>query len=424
MMPRLALLALVLAAALPAPAAAGTPEEDLAWLNQRRSANGLPGDLALDPNWSRACAAHLRYRAVTGVLGHVEDPLDPAYSVEGAWAAANSVLAIGIRWTADDLFWETAPLHMAQLLMPALQRVGIADQGEAVCVTTWPGATRTLPSVPSVLVSPGQGASAMPAVSTAEWPVTPAEAVGYANPTGPHLYVYQWGPAAASGVGADGRWIGIRTASLRGPDGEVEVRWVDRRHERVGPFLPLASGIVIPGRPLRAGASYLARVQFTNGVERAWSFVTSGALVPYATRRIGVRPLETRRVRTCVRRTSAGCAAWATRFRQWLRVTGRVVRRETGTGVSGVRIIVGCDGAEVPPVATRRNGAFATACRAIGSQRRFRFTLTIRDTGAIAAARVVKVSVLRSDGGFTGRVTSVASTVYPPPGGLGPPPVR
>lgn len=419
-MPKLAVIAVAIVAAMPAPALAGTPDEDLGWLNLRRSADGIPGDIVRDQGWSQACAAHLRYVALTGSVGHAEDPRSPWYTPEGAWAGTNAVLAVGVRWEAFPFLWETAPLHLAQLLSPALQRSGIADDGRSVCVTTWPGYTRPVPAGTTVLTSPGEASGVPPSISTEEWPITPAAAVGLSNPTGPHLYVYQWGPATVSGVDAAGEWIGIRSASLRGTEGLVPVRWVDRRNPRVGPYLPVASGIVIPARPLRSPATYVARVVFTNGVERTWSFVTDARASAYVLRRLRVRPSDANRRRVCVRRVDGACVASAIRYRVGVGIAGRIVRRDTGEAVAGAGVIVRCGAIETPRTTTRWDGGFTATCRVTPTRRRFRIVIAIRDEGTIAAARIVRMRIVPGPTGVRAQVISISNTVYPyAPRGIG-----
>lgn len=88
--------------------------------------------------------------------------------------------------------------------------------------------------------------------------------------TGPHLYVL-----ASSGT-TRGR---LTAASLRGPDGEIEVRTVDNTTEGLGSYLP-PGGIAIPVRPLSPNTRYTASATFeanatgATPLTRQWSFST------------------------------------------------------------------------------------------------------------------------------------------------------
>lgn len=316
-------------------ALASTPTEELGWLNQKRAANGIPAAITLDPEWSARCAQHIDYLWRTQTIVHAEDPASPWYTEAGNWAGTRAVLSLGATWTATDFIWEYAPFHLAQLLAPQLDRSGIADARGYTCVTTWPGYTRPLPAVDQVVTYPGNGTTIYPSMTAREVPTTPAEALGLRNPTGPHLYAYQWGPSLASGAE-----ITIAGARLVGPDGPVAVRWIDRSTPTVGLYLPAAAGIVIPVRPLASGA-YTATVAFTNGVSRTWSF---GAGIT-GTRRL-------RDVRVTLRPRSA-----TTRV---VRVTGRLVLR-SGRGAPGAMVGVRIASTERAVLRTRADGRFAGA---------------------------------------------------------------
>jgi hypothetical protein len=175
------------------------------------------------------------------------------------------VLAQGEDWNSSPTSpwgpknpWETAPIHLMQLLSPDLQSTGWGDDGTGVCMVTWAGYGRLAPPTPELLTYPGNGSRWLYASEqAAEWPFTPGEFVGLpeGTTTGPYLYVF--------GYGTDGG--AITAASLTGPTGPLAVRTVDNHTasstQTLGDYLP-AGGIIIPVRPLRAGATYTARVVF------------------------------------------------------------------------------------------------------------------------------------------------------------------
>src|SRR5665213_1493258 len=149
--------AAALAAALPLAAAARTSSNSasqaLAWFNAQRAANGIPGDVAENVDWSAKCDKHITYMQKSGQFGHEEDQASPYYSADGEWGGTHSVLAMGDTWSADHNPWETAPIHLAQMMSPELAEMGIADRANYVCATTWPGFSRTIPDQLSVVTS-------------------------------------------------------------------------------------------------------------------------------------------------------------------------------------------------------------------------------------------------------------------------------
>ena len=126
----------LLAALAAAPAAhALSGEQAVAALNAQRAASGIPAAIAHVAQWSGWCAQHNAYmRANGGELTHEETPGAPGYTPEGAQAAASSVLARG-SWNAGNP-WETAPIHLHQLLAPRLDAMGVEDAAGYVCATT------------------------------------------------------------------------------------------------------------------------------------------------------------------------------------------------------------------------------------------------------------------------------------------------
>ncbi len=344
---------------------AGTPADDVAWLNAKRAANGIPANIAINPDWSARCEQHNQYMRVTNTIGHGQDPTSPAYTAGGDWAGRNSVLASGAVWSATNFIWEAAPLHLAQLLAPQLNQVGIADDNRFVCMTTWPGYTRPTPATKRVVTYPGNGTSIYPSITTEEWPTTPARALGLSDTTGPHLYVYQWGPDLV-GDNPDGSPLAIRSASVTGPSGPVDLRWVDQANPTVGQYLPSAAAILIPVAPLERDATYLARATFTNGVSHAWTFTTKAGPSAMALRGVKVTVQRTLNRRTCVQRSNV-CTRWKRTYNQSLRVTGNLHVAATGAGVAAP-ITIRIGGTTRTIASTSGTGAFSRTYR-LGSIR-------------------------------------------------------
>jgi len=274
--PAVALVALLATLAAAPAAYALTGEQAVAALNAQRAASGIPAAIAHVPQWSSWCEQHNVYqRANGGVLTHTESPAAPGYTPEGAQAAAASVLARG-SWDAANP-WETAPIHLHQLLAPRLDAMGVADSGGYVCATTLLSRNRPPPSADTIYVYPGEGVRHRSSEVAAEGPYTPGERVGIAagTRTGPYLYASVDGPDLTAFSSAT-----MTAASLTGPDGPVALARVDNNTSGLAGYLP-PGGEVIPLRPLRGRATYTATVRFDVGdpvraVQRTWSFVTLG----------------------------------------------------------------------------------------------------------------------------------------------------
>jgi hypothetical protein len=266
----------VLLLTLAAPARADVPAQTaLSYLNAQRAAIGLPAGIVEEPAWSQDCALHDTYEMQNGgQLTHQEDQSAPGYTEGGAWAGAHSILSAGSDWTPATNPWEDAPIHLDQLFTPSLAVIGIDDTNGFVCATTWPGMTRPAGSTDTISTYPGDGVQNVPATENAsESPFVPGDFVGIPGGTtaGRELFVYldqagKQGPAQVT----------ITAASLTGPSGPVEVRWVDNSTQTVGPYL--TGGIILPVAPLTPGATYQATVSVQDGsgtLSHAWSFTTA-----------------------------------------------------------------------------------------------------------------------------------------------------
>jgi hypothetical protein len=267
--------AVVLAA--PSAASALTGPEEIARLNAQRAAAGLPADVSEVPAWSEGCRLHMDYvRRNGGGLTHDEVEGRPGFTTAGKEAGATSVLTGGgSSFSADGRnAFENAPIHLMQTLSPWLLRSGASDG----CLATLRDTTRTFAG-PSLFSYPGEGQTTPAAQTARESPFVPGDAVGLpeGTTTGPHLYVLAAGPGTVFQY--DGR---LTAATVTGPSGPVDVRVVDDASPAVGgtsigPYLP-PGGIVIPVRPLTAGASYTATATYTPDdpalppASRTWSF--------------------------------------------------------------------------------------------------------------------------------------------------------
>lgn len=268
-----------------------TAQQAVAILNAERAAIGAPA-VTERSAWSAACMAHVRYMidhppasGSNTESAHDEAPGQSGYTTRGAWAAANAVLAPGGgSWNQPapspsspgwPTPWETAPIHLAQLLTPQLQQIGVAsasapDGSVFSCATTWPGYATTRPATNSVLTYPADGATIYNKELASESPWTPGERVGIPDGTwtGPYLYAFAWGPLT------DER-TEVAAASLVGPSGRVDLRTVDVSQS--DGYLPPGCALLIPVNPLRGGSTYTAAITFTlDGAQlsHTWSFHT------------------------------------------------------------------------------------------------------------------------------------------------------
>jgi hypothetical protein len=255
--------AVVAFSVLPAVASAQTAltgSQVITRVNALRSSIGLPAGIQENPDWSSSCSQHNHWMQLNDDVEHDEATDSPGYTADGAWAAANSVLAEGGSWREGNPFAD-APQHLIQLLNPNLHTAGASDDYGSSCVTTWPG---TGPPGPRIWTVPRRGGKIVPRQNAFEAPYTPQERVGISGEatTGPYLYV--WSP--------DERIAG---GSLSGPDGPVAVKAID--NEDVEGAAGPGNGWLLPVRPLKPLTRYRATVVLADGDRRvrySWTFTT------------------------------------------------------------------------------------------------------------------------------------------------------
>jgi hypothetical protein len=74
----------------------------------------------------------------------------------------------------------------------------------------------------------------------------------------------------------------ITAATLTGPDGSVDVRYIDNSTREIGDYIP-PGGILVPLAPLRDDAGYAATVTVVVGgrtLRHGWSFATGSGTPP------------------------------------------------------------------------------------------------------------------------------------------------
>jgi hypothetical protein len=280
-MRRLTVIAVCCAATLAAPVAragAASAAKALAELNAERAANGIPAGVSLMPRWSADCAAHDGYMSIHRALSSTEVVGSAGYSAGGAFAARSSALIHGSNWNHGNPY-ESAPIHLDQLLAPRLAQLGSADRAGYSCTTTFPGWTRADPAVPTTYSYPGDGGRIYANETAGERPFTPGELIGFPprTLTGPYLVVL----ADAPGATPFNDSARLSDATLTGPSGAVAVRSADGATTVPDTSATLSAytapgGFIIPTTPLLPGATYRAHVLVTfAGVQSArdWSFV-------------------------------------------------------------------------------------------------------------------------------------------------------
>jgi Ca2+-binding RTX toxin-like protein len=255
------------------PAHAETAADAITSLNALREANGIPGGVTENSNWSTKCLAHSNYGNLNSLLTHGEDAALPGYSVDGDWAGKNSVLASGgVDWSTSNP-WINAPVHLYQLLFPGLKSTGYGEYDGYGCMTTWPGADFFAGS--ATYTYPGRGATGVkPAQTAHEMPFVPQQFINISEgtATGPNIFFYR--------TDYD---VDIDSVTVKSSTGKiVDTGWVDYSSATIGPYLPRGA-ILIPKKPLDAKTTYLVQVKAHNivkaseTVDYSWSFSTVGA---------------------------------------------------------------------------------------------------------------------------------------------------
>ncbi|WP_354700186.1 hypothetical protein DSM112329_00450 [Paraconexibacter sp. AEG42_29] len=227
-------------------------------VNAYRTARGIPA-MAVDARLSASCAAHVEYLLANGGLAKLEDPHTelpgrPGYSDLGKEAAGDSILGYSLMNGGRPFF--RAPGHLYFFLHPLAVRVGVAERtdvvnGERITQSCMRSAfadaagQRPVAAAPRMYSVPRDGATGVDvALSAAEGPTIPAFEAGLTpNPTGPYRageHVLLWHDDV------DGKDLGsICRSAMLGPGGQPIQA-------------PASRAIIVPAKPLLAGATYTA----------------------------------------------------------------------------------------------------------------------------------------------------------------------
>jgi hypothetical protein len=260
------LLAVAAAIGAAAPAGATTSQEAVDFLNQQRSANGIPPSAVFDQHKTTGCENHDHYMALNG-LGHGETEGQPGYTPEGAdYTASGEVAAQGAvgGWSAATNPWDNAPLHQAILFDPRVGKSGYAEAEGFQCMRL--ELLFDYPDPPKFYAfTSNLGPQRVPPreVVCCEGPYAPQEAVGIPlnTPTGPNIIFTNQGFGYSKNHAV--------SYSLTGPGGApVEVKFVDSNT----PPPPKGQGYrafnlggdMIPVQPLDPFTDYTATVTWAN----------------------------------------------------------------------------------------------------------------------------------------------------------------
>jgi hypothetical protein len=256
--------------------AAISPGQIVAKLNAERVANGIPGGITLNQQWTTGCEHHVRYEELNGIpWTHEEVAGKPGFTKDGQEAGAGGDQSYTQGWEYGNPF-ENLPLHMATLMAPGLMQLGAYESGRRVCMEIALGYGRQIPD-DTLYTYPGNGRTGMYASQTVhgEWPASPGDVVGLpqGRTTGPTLYVFSVGPWQFQGA------FHLTTAKLESPSGPVAIRVVDPvAHPRIKPYVSPGTFFLIPVSPLRAHTRYTATVTVAgpdDTLSKTWHFTTS-----------------------------------------------------------------------------------------------------------------------------------------------------
>jgi hypothetical protein len=242
--------------------------EAIAYLDQQREANGIPGGLVEEPHLSEGCEQYTNmYEPKAGQYPHTELPEQPGFTQAGLEAASSSDLSPeNEMWSSTVNPWVGAPLHLSALFSPFVTSAWYGEHhgranpagGQSACMGT--GGERAFAG-PTFFSLPGNGSAAVPfAEMSDEEPYTPAEAVGLPSntTTGPTFILWPEGTAASLSsvtlVTSSGTPVTIRVATPQTPSPAQPPGFPDVA--TIGEYSRGAS-FVIPVQPLAGSTSYV-----------------------------------------------------------------------------------------------------------------------------------------------------------------------
>jgi hypothetical protein len=266
--PFLGALVAVSAVAWAGSAHGGDQNPILEVVNAQRQANGIP-PVAWNQDWAAKCLLHDQYAIANNGWDspnpHGETPGKTAYTADGDWAGAHSVLTRDVFSTtpgeggfADPFEW--APIHLIQMMSPSITEMGGATLSSWTCLTTWPGYQKPeVSETPRFFSYPGDGTTGIYAREVAaEGPTTPEKELGLGDRavTGPNIFVYAEGFTSRDTVTA---------ATLTDDLGRAtELAWWDADLSSLAGYNPAGSVMLIPKNALIGRTHYKVSVSLAD----------------------------------------------------------------------------------------------------------------------------------------------------------------
>lgn len=262
-------------------AAVAPPWLDL--VNSYRRMAKVP-DLTENPAWSDGAYFHSRYMAENNVIGHLENPSLPYYTVEGDISAHNSNVYLGFGAATERTAiegWVTGPFHGVGLLDPQLEQTGFGfyRTGDrwAATLDVIHGLQFNSPRATGYPYTfPADGA-VVPLTSYTgnETPDPLTACAGYKAPTGLPIYLLLGSGSITPNVTAHSLTSGgvaiehctYSETNYTNPDASTQ----DLGRAVLGSRDAI---VIIPRQPLARGVSYTVSVT-ANGVTTTWSFTVS-----------------------------------------------------------------------------------------------------------------------------------------------------
>lgn len=233
-------------------------EAGLAQANVYRALLGL-SDFSLDSTLNDAAQAHADYMSTNNTITHQESSSDDGYTGEWAWDRAE---AAGYDWPAGTAIsevvssgyspagavdgWMNSVYHRIPFTTPGVPATGFGQAGTYSSMTL----VLSVPDVENVAVLyPADGQTDVPASfnSDEEFP-DPAPGT---NRVGPPISVTV-GDTSIGRDAANPYSLSLESASLSGPDGDVELLTADPDSDDQ----LFNTVMVLPTEPLKAGAVY------------------------------------------------------------------------------------------------------------------------------------------------------------------------
>jgi len=250
-------------------------DEAIALVNETRTALGL-ASLEEDAELSSACAQHARYMAVEGKLTHSEDLNSDWYTNEGSKTGVNALIAGPVATVTDAVhLWLLSVYHRISLLDPGVTTIGIAFEGNFVCMDILTEFKAQKEHSPVPYPTPNQ--ENVPLAFTDYDGLSPLPNSEYKTPTG-YIVTLLFPPDDLVGATFSGKLTNAKT----GEEVEAFVRLPNDPNDKYAKFQGNAVSIM-PMLPLQPTTEYQVDMSGTVSdvlYEKQWSFTTGPLPVP------------------------------------------------------------------------------------------------------------------------------------------------